>query len=118
MSKTIGQIHLENKAFFDEKAIEFIGKRLNTIGDVCYPPDGMKTHHSRQLIKKIDDDRFMFFIGYVSNISDSDEGLIYTGEPMDEPTYSNRLEAINSIGFSLCFTNRYREFLKKEEADQ
>ncbi|MDD4969793.1 MAG: hypothetical protein PHT07_10240 [Paludibacter sp.] len=117
MRQSIGQIHLANKAFFDAKATEFIEKHLASIGSVCYPPDGMKTHYSRRLIKKIGDDSFMFFTGYVSNIVEIDEVLSYEGEAYAEDTnsYVDREEAINRIGFGLCFSNRYLDQLKKEE---
>lgn len=120
MRQTIGQIHLENKDFFDEKATEFLEKRLSSIGSVCYPPDGMKTHYTRRLIKRVKENTFMFFTGYVTDIVEIDEVLTYAGEPCNESvvTFADRDEAINHIGFGLCSTNRFstNRLIRNKEA--
>lgn len=107
---TVGEFHRNRKIFFDTKAIEYLDNRAPNIGDVCYPPDGMKTHGTRRLIKKTGEDEYMFFSGYVADINENDERITYEGEVCDNAyteCYS-RTKAIDSVGFGISIRGHYQ----------
>lgn len=108
---SVGEFHQKRKMFFDQKAAEFLEAYVPNIGDVCYPPDGMKTHFTRRLVKKVDENSYLFFSGYVSDIDETEDGLVYAGEvyPQAHTERCSRTKAIDSIGFGISIRGRFKD---------
>ena len=116
MSKTSGQYLEENINFFTKLAKEYIEKHLVNIEDVCYVPFAMKTYYTRAMIKKINNDEYICFDGYVKDIEvDEFDSFKYVGDTNNKCNRYTEKEIITLCAFEFSINNYYRELLEKNK---
>lgn len=115
MSKTSGQYLEENINFFTKLAKEYIVKNLVNIEDVCYVPFAMKTHYTRAMIKKINNNEYICFDGYVKDIKvDENDNFRYIGDTNNKCNRYTKKEIIELCAFEFSINNYWREIAEKE----
>lgn len=97
---TCGQIYENAKEFYDKLGEKYLEDNLKNDGDVCYHPFTMKTYHTRGLIRRISDNEYQFFGGFVKDIDDEDI-FKYVGVsvPYQSDETHNLEESISQCGF-------------------
>lgn len=113
---TSGEIYNQNKQYYDKLAKEYIKKNLVNIDDVCYVPFAMKTYYTRAMIKKINNDEYICFDGYVKDI-EADElySFKYVGDTNNKCNRYTEKEIIILCAFEFSINNYYRELLEKNK---
>ena len=113
---TSGEIYNQNKQYYDKLAKEYIEKHLVNIEDVCYVPFAMKTYYTRAMIKKINNDEYICFDGYVKDI-EADElySFKYVGNTNNKCNRYTEKEIIKLCAFEFSINNYYRELLEKNK---
>ena len=115
MNKTSGQYLEENINFFTELGKKYIEKHLVNIEDVCYVPFTMKTHYTRAMIKKINNDEYICFDGYVKDIeADELDSFKYCGDTNNRCKTYTKNEIIEECAFEFSINNYWREMAEKE----
>lgn len=113
---TSGEIYNQNKQYYDKLAKEYIEKHLVNIEDVCYVPFAMKTYYTRAMIKKINNDEYICFDGYVKDIEiDSFNYFKYIGDTNNKCNRYTKEEIIRLCAFEFSINNYYRELLEKNK---
>ena len=111
---TSGAIYRKDKEYYDSLAKEYINKNLKNIDDTCYVPFAMKTNYSRAMIKKISDNEYIYFHGYVKDIvKDENDSFKYCGDTNNRCRIYNKNEIIESCAFEFSLNPYFREKLEK-----
>lgn len=111
---TSGEIYRKDKEYYDSLAKEYIDENLKIIDDVCYVPFAMKTNYSRAMVKKISDDEYIYFYGYVKDIvKDEFDYLQYCGDTNNRCKTYTKNEIIEECAFEFSLNPYFREELEK-----
>lgn len=110
---TAKDIYIKNKDFYDKKGKEYLENHLKKVGDICYYPFCMKTHYSRILVKKLENDEFLIFKGLIENLKEfTNENhntmISYDGEILN-PKTQNLKKTLESFSFEFSQLNYFQE---------
>ena len=108
-----GEVYKKDKEYYDALAKEYIEEKLKNIHDVCYVPFAMKPNYTRAMIKKIKDDEYIYFYGYVNNIViDEIDSFKYCGDTNNRCKTYNKNKIIESCAFEFSLNPYFREKLE------
>jgi hypothetical protein len=110
MKLTSGEIYEKEKAYYNNLAKQYIEENLKNINDIAYIPFTMKTYFTRAMIKKVDENNYIGFDGYVSDIIKDDfEKLIYSGTTDNNKKIYNYDELLCMFGFEFSLNPYFRK---------
>lgn len=116
MSKTSGQYLEENIIYFTNLAKKYLEEHFKNENDVHYVPFAMKTYYTRAMIKKINDDEYICFNGYVKDIEiDSFDYFKYIGDTNNKCNRYTKEEIIRLCAFEFSINNYFRELAEKDK---
>lgn len=116
MSKTSGQYLDENIEFFTNLAKKYLEEHFKNEKDVYYVPFAMRTYYTRAMIKKIDEDEYICFDGYVKDIKiDNFDKFQYVGNTNYKCNRYTKEEIIRLCAFEFSINNYYRELVEREK---